>query len=444
MDSGLFRSPISRIIVGGVSLFSLILFIGIWVATLITTGFSLAGTQTFAGWTYFPLFWPHLAAATLSAMIFLRYGANYASALTAVVLWIVAVVCDVFGAVVYWRLFWLCNIGGKGQLTGVALQICNSEDALLISMMVFATVMMIVAAAGAIAQGFDLFQAGRSGSVSPGRELSAELILVGAASIVSFLCLIGLWITNFITTAISVGGGHTYAVWAHTNILLVQISASVLGIMLFLRYGANYITAAAAVILWAIAFFAAFYCNAVYWRIGWMCFGTTGNTLTGNALVICNEEDTYLIAVWVIVSILGICAIIGPLAHGADYFSAARTGSIEIGLGSRGKDSSVDMEGVVPSDMDPPESDLEGNPGNMDQLAPFNDGSMFAAARAGTKSLKHAGSRLLSSKSGPGQPSPSRHTHRNYGPRTPLSPQSTPARVDPKIVKSHRTLAHLS
>lgn len=390
MDSSVIRSPIWRYVIGGTSLLSLILFAGIWVANLVTTGFSLAGTQTFAGWTYFPLFWPHLAAATLGAMVFLRYGSNYATALAVVVLWLVAVVCDVFVAVVYWRLFWLCNIGGKGQLTGVALQICNSENALLISMMVFATVMMVIAFVAAVGHGLDFRNAGKAGSAVPGRGLSAELILVGAACILSFLALMSLWIINFITSADSIGGGHTYAVWAYIDILLVQISASVVGIMMFLRYGANFVTAAAAVILWAVAFFAAFYCGAVYWRVGWMCFVSTGSTLTGNELVMCNAEGNYLIAVWVLVTILFLCSVVAPLAHAADYFSAARSGSVKINFDAGGSvEEPYEDEG---GDMGLGEED---NPseaaGNKFSKVP----PVFTAARSGAKALRAAGSSVL-------------------------------------------------
>lgn len=387
MDNSLFRSPIARIVAGGADILSLVLFAAVWVATLVTSGFSLAGTQTYAGWTYFPVMWPHLAAATLGFLLFLRYGANYATALAVALLWTVAFISDIFGAVVYWKLFWLCNIGPKSELSGVALGICDDENPLLISMMVLATVLWFISIAGALAHFFDFFQAGRGGSVVPGRQLSGALFVIAATNIVSFLVFLALWITNWITTAISVGGGQTYAVWTHANILLVQISATVVGIMLFLRYGANWITAAAAIILWIVAFFSAFYVAALYWRLGWMCKVSTASTLSGNDLVICTQEEPYLIALWVLVSIQWFMAIMAPVAHAFDLFRAGRYGSVKIRLGGS-KSDTVDGAGVSP------EEDLNGTNGSsdvspMDQYMPLNDGGKvpYHAMKAGAQAV---------------------------------------------------------
>jgi len=381
MDSALFRSPISRLIAGAVDVMSTILFMAVWVATLVTSGFSLTGTQTFAGWTYFPMFWPHLIAATLGVLMILRYGANFATASLTVLLWMVALVADAYGAVAYWRLFWLCDIGNKSQLTGVARGICDSENALLICMMVVGTVLLALSVCGIGGHGFDLFQAGRSGSASPGRTISAPLLWVGLANMFTLLAFSGLWLANWISTSTSVGGGQTYAVWTYANIFLIQLSASVLGSMMFVRYGANWVTAAVSIVLWSTSFFAALYGTALYWRIGWFCKVASVSSLSGNQLTICTQETSYLIALWVLASILWILSIIAPIAHAYDFFAAGRHGSVRVKLGASRRS---DNHGVTPHEdlemQNPPETEAK-TPQNIDQYAPYNDGSVLSGAR---------------------------------------------------------------
>lgn len=387
MDNALFRSPISRIIAGGADILSAVLFVGVWVANLVTAGFSLAGTQTFAGWTYFPIFWPHLLAATLGILIFLRYGANFATAVTTVLLWLVAWVSDLYGAIAYWHLFWLCNAGPKSQLSGVGREICDSENALLISLMVLGTLLWFISFAGVIAHAFDLFQAGRSGSSKPGRVISAPILWIGFANILTLVAFFALWLANWISTSISLGGGQTYAVWAYINIFLVQLSASVVGTMLFLRYGSNWVTAAAAIILWATSFFAGFYGTALYWRLGWFCTQTSASTLSGNQLVICTEERSYLIALWVLTSALWILSIIAPIAHALDFFAAGSHDSARVKLGGT---TSADDAGVAPNDdigdatnsKDPNEGGDDNGVSPMDQYGTYNDGSSFVSGTA--------------------------------------------------------------
>lgn len=387
MDSALFRSPLSRYIVAGVSVVSLVLFGTVWIATLVTSGFSLAGTHTYAGWTYLPLFWFHLAAATLGFMIFFRYGANSATGIVVIFLWVIAWVSDFFGAVSYWRLFWLCNISGKDKLTGLAVEICASENALLISMMVFGTVMWFITWAGAIAHGFDYFQASRSGKSMPGRKITPQLLWVATAGVLTLLVFLGLWIANLITSGMSWAAGtanQTFGVWAHINIFLVQLSAGVVSVMLSLRYGANAVTAAAAIILWSVSFFAGTYGTVLYWRLGWFCKIATGTTLQGVDLVICTQEDSYLIALWVLVSILWLLTIVGAVAHAFDFMDASKVGGLGLKRGGRSEDGkSVDGLGVAPTDD-------QGVP-RGEQYGTFDDGNrVFAAARLATNPLRRA------------------------------------------------------
>lgn len=408
MDSALFRSPISRILIGGTSIFSLVLFAAVWIATLATSGFSLAGDHTFAGWTYFPLFWPHLAAATLGILLFLRYGANYATATTVVIVWLVALISNTYGTVLYWRLGWLCNITGKDKLTDpIDLEICNSENALLISLWVLSTVLWIISIIAPIAHGFDYFQAGRSGSAAPGRNITAELIMLGGAAILTLLVFAGLWIAALITSSVSVAGGsssQTYGVWTHSNIFLVQLSSAVLGLMVFLRYGANYVTGIASIILWAVSFFAATYGTVLYWRLGWFCKIATGTTLRGVDLIICRDEDSYLIALWVMSTLLWVFSIVGPIAHAFDLPAAGRSGTIN----PLTDKYSVDGGGVAPPDdagqprLDPqgvPIRRTQGTAAPVDQYGTYNDGSVFSASKLATAggrgTLRRAGRPIL-------------------------------------------------
>lgn len=367
---------LARLIAGGADVLSMILFTGVWVATMVTSGFSLAGTQTFAGWTYFPMFWPHLAASTLGLLMFLRYGANFVTAVTTVLLWMVAWVADLYGAIVYWYMFWLCNVGPKNQLSGLGRDICDSEDALLISMMVLGTLLWVISWAGAIAHGFDLFPAGKSGSSKPGREISAAILWIGLSNVLTVLVFFGLWLANWITTSISVGGGQTYGVWTYANIFLIQLPASVLGIMMFLRYGSNWFTAAASIVLWAISFFAALYGAGLYWRLGWFCKVASVSTLSGNQLVICTQEESYLIALWVLTTALWVFSIIATIAHAYDFFAAGRSSSVRVKISSRKSAADDDDEDVVP------ENDLEEPPetttNSMNQYGSYNDGSLLS------------------------------------------------------------------
>lgn len=349
MEDALSVSIVSRTAIAATSIISLLLFVAIWIATLITSGFSLAGTHTFAGWTYMPTFWFHLVAATLGFMMFLRYGANRVTALVVVVLWGAAAVSDFFGAILYWRLFWLCNISGKDTLTGVAVEICGSENALLISLMVFATVMLIISIAGFAGHLFDYGSAKRAGSAVPNRTLTAPLILVAGMGVLTMVVFAALWVTNLITSGFSWAAGssnQTFAVWTHIDIFLVQLAGAMLSIMLALRYGANAVTATAAVVLWGISLFAGTFGTFLYWRLGWFCTVASSSTLQGIDLVICTQEKNYLIALWVLVTLLWLFSIVGAVAHGYDWQAARRSGSIGLGLRKKKKQNGFPDDGL--------------------------------------------------------------------------------------------------
>lgn len=324
--NSLIKSPLSRIVMGGATAVSLILFGGLWIGTLITSGFSLAESHTFSSWTYFPTFWPHLAAATLGFMIFLRYGANWGTGLAAMFLWLIAIFSDLLGTILYWRLGWMCNISGSGGLSTLEQEMCANENALIISLWVISTVLWVISIVAAFAQGFDLFNAGKSGDTIPGTKITIPVVLLGFFGAVSAVVFATLWIMNVVTTIDSIANIQTYGVWAHINLFSIQLVSVVLTLMMALRYGNNWITATAAIILSAIAFFSSFYGLLVYWQMGWFCFVSEASPLLGIDLIVCNTEENWLITVWILISLLWGFVIITTLSHVFDFPAAGRTG----------------------------------------------------------------------------------------------------------------------
>lgn len=339
--SGLVKSPFSRWVLGGASAISLLLFGGLWVGALITSGFSLADAHTFSAWSYFPMFWPHLAAATLGFMIFLRYGANWGTGLAAVFLWLVGIFSDLIGTIVYWRIGWLCNISGGGTMSALEREMCREENALIISLWVVSTFLLLLAIVGAVAQGLDLFNAGKTGSSLPGMKITFSVVLLGFFGAFAALLFIALWGMNIITTVDSLANIQTYGVWAHINLFSVQLAGTVLTIMMALRYGNTWITAAAAIVISVLAFFSSFYGLLLYWQMGWFCFVSEASPILGIDLLVCSDEENYMIAIWVIVSFLWGISIIVAIAHAVDFTDAGREGSSK-----KANDSDVEYLGV--------------------------------------------------------------------------------------------------
>lgn len=324
---------------------SLVLFGGLWIGTLITSGFSLAEAHTFSSWTYFPMFWPHLAAATIGFMIFLRYGANWGTGLAAMFLWLIAIFSDLLGTIVYWRLGWMCNISGSGGLSSLEEEMCDNENPLIISLWVVSTVLWITSIVAAIAQGFDLFNAGKSGDAIPGTKITIPVVLLGFFGAMCGVLFATLWLMNVVTTIDSIANIQTYGVWAHINLFSVQLASVVLTMMIALRYGNNWITAGAAIALSVLAFFSSFYGLLVYWQTGWFCFVSEGSPLVGIDLIVCNDEENWLITVWILVSLLWGFSIIIAIAHAVDFPDAGRTGgSINPLSSSKGSNSSRGYE----------------------------------------------------------------------------------------------------
>ena len=311
---------------GGATAVSLVLFGGAWLGTLITSGFSLAESHTFSSWTYFPMFWPHLAAAVLGFMIFLRYGANWGTGLAAMFLWLIAVFSDLLGTILYWRLGWMCNISGGGGMSALEQEMCSNENALIITLWVVSTILWVISIIAAFAQGFDLFNAGKSGETMPGTKITIPVVLLGFFGAVCAVLFATLWVMNVVTTIDSIANIQTYGVWAHANLLSVQLASVVITIMMALRYGNNWITAAAAIILAVLAFFSTFYALLVYWQMGWFCFVSEASPLLGIDLIVCNAEENWLITVWILVSLLWGFVIIIAIAHAVDFPDAGRTG----------------------------------------------------------------------------------------------------------------------
>ena len=305
---------------------SLVLFAGAWIGTLITSGYSLAEAHTYSSWTYFPMFWPHLAAATLGFMIFLRYGANWGTGLAAMFLWLIAIFSNLLGTILYWRLGWMCNISGSGGMSALENEMCDNENPLIIALWVVSTVLWIISIVAAVAQGFDLFNAGKSGDVMPGTKITIPVVMLVFFGIVCAILFAVLWVMNLVTTVDSIANIQTYGVWAHINLFSIQLASIVITIMMGLRYGNNWITAAAAIILSVLAFFSSFYGLLVYWQMGWFCFVSEGSPLIGLDLIVCNKEENWLITVWILVSLLWGFSIIIAIAHAVDFPDAGRTG----------------------------------------------------------------------------------------------------------------------
>jgi hypothetical protein len=336
--TSLVKSPLSRIVMGGATSLSLVLFAGAWIGTLVTAGYSLADAHTFSSWTYFPMFWPHLAAATLGFMIFLRYGANWGTGLAAMFLWLIALFSDLLGTILYWRLGWMCNISGSGGLSALEQEMCSRENALIITLWVVSTILWIVSIVAAVAQGFDLFNAGKSGKIMPGTKITIPVVLLGFFGVACAVLFTTLWLMNVVTTIDSIANIQTYGVWAHINLFSVQLAAIVISIMMALRYGNNWITAAAAIILAVLAFFSSFYGLLVYWQMGWFCFVSEGSPLIGIDLIVCNREENWLITVWILISLLWGFQIIVAIAHAVDFMDAGRTGGSMNPLKGKGSD----------------------------------------------------------------------------------------------------------
>ena len=320
------KSSMWRLIAGVSSVISLLFFAGAWVGTIVTSGFSLTNSHTFAGWLYFPLLWPHFAAATLGFLMFMRYGANWITALVTLALWGGSIVSDLYATILYWRLGWLCNISGLGSLTAVEKEICANEDPLLISLWVTSTLVLLLAIGGALGQAFDLVKTGKAGKSAPRIQISAPVIIMVPFGILSALLLFAFWAMNVLNSGESLIGRQAFAVWTHANVFSLQIPATILSIMLGVRYGSNWATAIAAPILWGISFFAAFFGTGLYWQLGWFCQVAAGSPMTGVDLEICNKEEHWLTAVWVMVSILGLTTITNFIAHINDIGTASAQG----------------------------------------------------------------------------------------------------------------------
>ena len=365
------KSSIWRIACIIVDLSSLAIFSAAWVASIVLSGFSLSNSNVFAAWTYFPLLWPHLLAATLGLLVSLRFvnAGNYVTALVTIVLYVVAFFSDLYAAVCYTRTFWLCNIKGASQLDfPVGQHICHSENALLIILTWGVAILLwVLTWFGIPSHGFDFNKAGKSGSSKPlfGNKFTAPLGMLLFVGLAGLVIVLGLYIENAITSAISVSGGHTYASWAYINIFLLEISGLVLSLMLFLRYGSNWATAAAAIVIWCVSVFAAYYVGYLYWKVGWMCWVSKTSVLTGLELVMCTQESGYFIAIWILSTAFGLVTIGGSLGHIWDFFSAGRSGSIDLRSHDRKEDEYVENMGI--------DSEDAGGAG----MSEYNDGKQF-------------------------------------------------------------------
>ncbi len=319
-----FSTPLARIMAGGAAVFSLVSFVAFWMTTVILTGFTISGDQVWTIWTYTPMFWPQLMVAVLGGMVAMRYGSNWITAILVIIGWIVAVLFTGIVTISYWRFGWLCNISGSGTLSGVIeLDICANQNSLLIVLWVTSTFMWIATFVGAGASMFDVFQAGRAGKggTKPSLILTGESIIIGLANVISLLCILGLMFANLITSASSFFGVQTYAIWAPINIFMVQIAATVMGLMMWMRYGTNWLTGMITVGLWSFTLFSDIYVGFMYWWLGYMCHFTSGTSLNQVETVVCKKEGDYLIAVWIFVTILWVTAVMAVIAHLVDYFT---------------------------------------------------------------------------------------------------------------------------
>lgn len=381
-----FSTPLARIMAGGAAVFSLVAFVAFWMTTVILSGFTISGDQVWSIWTYTPMFWPQLIAATLGAMVAMRYGSNWITAILVIVLWIVAVLFTGIVTISYWRFGWLCNISGSKVLSGVIeLDICANQNSLLIVLWVTSTFMWIATFIGAGASMFDVFAAGKARSTKPTIIFSGELIVIGFADILSALCLVGLVFANIITSASSFFGIQTYAVWAPINIYLVQVVATVMGLMMMVRYGTNWLTGLITVILWGFSLFAAIYVGFMYWWLGYMCFFTSGSSLNPVETIVCKKEGDYLIAVWVFATLLWVAALMAVIAHLSDYWDIKGLNKDQVNplgnFGGGGDDGSFVDAGGNKVDAGGNVIDDTSLFGGMEQDMPLNDDRRFAGRR---------------------------------------------------------------
>jgi len=136
-----------------------------------------------------------------------------------------------------------------------------------------------------------------------------------------------MYFASWVSTVDSAFFVRTFAAWTYTGMLIPHVAATTLGLMLLFLWGANYVTAVLAILLYATAAVSDGFVFGLYWRLGWNCNVRSGNgSLKGTDLIICLNENSYLITLWVIVSFLTIMAMAGVVIHGLYFYQTVTAG----------------------------------------------------------------------------------------------------------------------